>query len=136
MAVVVFDVANWRKKYPSLSAEYPNDETLQGFFDTAALTLLDNTDNSIVQDVKERAILFDMLVCHLAELARRGPGAVGTLSSASEGSVSAGFSPLNAGNSYTAQWYSQTQCGAAFYRATMKYRLGGYYFVCRTRGFK
>lgn len=135
MAIVVFDVAKWRKKYPQLSAEYPDDETLQGFFDTAALTILDNTDKSIVKDVNERAALFDMLVCHLAELARRGPGAVGAVTSAAEGSVSAGFSPLTSSDLST-QWYLQTQCGAAYFRATQKYRLGGRYIVCRTTRFR
>lgn len=130
MAQVVFDIDAWRLKYPKLSEKYTDDE-LQAFFDRAALLILDNTDSSIVKSVSERAALYDLLVCHLATLTARGTDVTGSLTSASEGSVSAGYTSPQT-TSLSSQWYAQTQCGWLYYLAMRKYVLGGRYRVCRT----
>lgn len=86
----------------------------------AACLLLDNTENSKVNDLTARKTLLYMLVCHIATLQQRGTGMVGLLTSATEGKVSVGL------QAYTSNpnWYSQTQCGSMFWLATAKYRVG------------
>jgi hypothetical protein len=125
MAVVVFDVDEFRQLYPQFSGE--TDAQLDNFFNVACL-ILDNSDASAVRDAGERKILLYMLVCHFASLYERGDGAVGSLTGASEGSVSASYSTANTGN---AGWFAQTQCGATFWDLTKKYRLGGRYYAYR-----
>ena len=136
MAVVVFDADEFRAAYPQFSKL--SDEQLGAAFDTACL-VLDNSESSPVpydpdKGVKDRKTLLYMLVCHLATLALRGTGAVGVLTSASEGSVSTGFTlppKLN-----DAGWYAQTQCGLAYWQAVRGYIVGGRYFAysdCKQR---
>jgi len=121
---VVFDITGFREVYPQFSGI--TDAQLKHFFKMAEL-VLDNTDFSIVKDEGERETLLWLLVCHLATLYLRGD-VVGNLTSASEGSVSASYAVLDWGNG---KWYGQTPCGAAFWEATKKYRVGGYYFAYR-----
>lgn len=128
MAVVAFDPADFKAWYPQFAAM--PDGQLEGFFATAQL-ILDNTDRSIVQDLTERKTLLYMLVCHLATLSQRGDAVTGPVSSASEGSVSTSFAPMNWGNG---QWYGQSQCGATYWQATAKYRTGGKYFAFKGCG--
>lgn len=127
MAVVVFDLAAFRAAFPQFDAMA--DAQLQNFFNQACL-ILDNSDASPVGDVTERAMLLNWLVCHFATLTQRGAGIVGSLSSVSEGDVSAGYLPLPFARS--AAWFGQTQCGAAYWQATLKYRQGGkWYAYCK-----
>ena len=95
MPIVVFDPTEFRQRRPQL--ESLSDAQLLAAFDTACL-ILDNSERSPVPyapdaGVLDRKTLLDLLVCHLATLALRGGGAVGALSSATEGSVSASFRP-------------------------------------------
>lgn len=120
MAVVVFDVADFRSRYPEF--EKVTDGQLENNFSIATL-LLDNTDNSMVQDITERTTLLYLLVAHVSALGLRGMGNIGIQSSAHEGSVSTSFSvPMNW------NWYQQTQYGWLYWRLTLKYRIGGRYF--------
>ena len=91
-----------------------------------ACELVDNTERSHVPYLPParmtRKVILYALVCHLCELFLRGGGAVGNLTSASEGSVSMGFSaPANP----NAAWYNQTQCGATAYQMMLPFMLGG-----------
>ena len=123
MSVVTFDVTAFRAAYPQFSKV--TDAQLNNFFSIACL-ILDNTDSSPVADTTERSVLLNLLVCHFSTLYLRG-SLSGALSSASEGSVSTGFTPPP----FTHQnwWYLQTPCGAAYWQATLKYRSGGRYFA-------
>lgn len=121
MAVVVFDVADFRERYPEFSKV--TDAQLNNNFSIATL-LLDNTDNSDVKDITERTTLLYLLVAHISALGLRGMGAIGIQSSAHEGSVSTSFSIPN---NWT--WYQQTQYGWLYWRLTTKYRIGGRYFA-------
>lgn len=126
--VVVFDVEKFRAWYPEFEAM--TDAQLDGFFARACL-LLDNTPRSIVRNTDEREVLLYMLVCHLATLAQRGTGgAVGSVASATEGSVSASFAPVS--STQGSQWFNQTSCGAAFWQAAKRYLYGGRTYVQRT----
>lgn len=116
--VVVFDAEEFLALYPQFQNVF-TPEQLQVFFNAACL-LLDNTENSKVKDLTERKILLYMLVCHIATLQQRGTGAVGLLTSATEGKVTAGFQAFT----NNPNWYNQTQCGSMFWLATAKYRVG------------
>lgn len=128
MAVVIFDIENFREIYPELASM--SDPVLQAGFDTACL-ILNNTDASPVPydppTVTARATLLNMLTCHLLALRKRGLFAVGQVSSASEGSVSTGFAMPPAINQ--AGYFSQTQCGLAFWQAMQPYIVGGRYYA-------
>ena len=128
MPIVVFDPTEFRQRRPQL--ESLSDAQLLAAFDTACL-ILDNSERSPVPyapdaGVLDRKTLLDLLVCHLATLALRGGGAVGALSSATEGSVSASFqAPTVAG----ADWFCQTPCGFADWQAVAGYRFGGRWYA-------
>ena len=121
MAIVAFDVAMFRARYPEFSSA--SDLLLASFFNEAGL-YLSNTDASIVQDVTRRRLLLNMLTAHIAALSGAtggGAGAapVGRTSSATEGSVSASSEFVMPG---THAWFTQTQYGAAYWQATINLR--------------
>lgn len=124
MGVVKFNVASFRAAYPQF--EKFSDVQLENFFSYAEI-ILDNSASSHVTDEAERERLLWLLVCHLATLDGRG-AAVGSITSASEGSVSTSFSSIDLGNG---RWYGQTTCGVLFWEATKKYRQGGRQYVFR-----
>lgn len=123
MAVVVFDVDEFRAIYPHFTDI--TDTQLEHYFEDATL-YLDNSDSSRVQDLTLRKSMLYKIVCHLATLAQRGGGVTGALTSASEGSVSASYSPLT-GGSESAAWWNQTACGAAFWQMWRRFTRGGLY---------
>lgn len=136
--VVVFSYANWAARYPEFSSVSP--ATAQQYFNEAQL-YCDNTPCSIVADSRpggEREILLNMMTAHIAQLSQPVGGVaasgsstpaapsplVGRISSATEGSVSVQTQmDLPPGS---AQWFAQTQYGAAYWQATAKYRMMTY----------
>ena len=123
MTAVIFDAVAFKVRYPEFTAV--DNARLSAFFDEAQL-YLSNTDNPVINPV-QRAILFNMLVAHIASLnGALGGGAlpVGRTSSAGEGSVSISLEYLPAG---THAWFTQTQYGAAFWQATVQWRSFRYY---------
>ena len=121
MAVVVFDPAAFKARYPEFAAVA--DATLTACFTEAGL-YLSNADNSPVQNVTRRTVLLNMLTAHIAfiggKLSADGmPRPVGRVSQAGEGSVSAGFEYLTPG---THAWFVQSQYGAAFWQVTTSLR--------------
>ena len=131
MAAVVFDPTAFKARYPEFAAV--PDATLTACFMEAGL-YLSNADNSPVQNLTRRATLFNMLTAHVAYLggllsADGMPRPVGRVSQASEGSVSAAFEGPPPGS---AQWFQQSQYGAAFWQATSNLR-GMRYIPCPTR---
>lgn len=128
MAVVVFDPAAFKARYPEFASVA--NETLSACFGDAGL-YLSNKDDSIVQDVTRRAMLLNMLTAHIAALggalsADGLPLPVGRTSSASQGTVSATFEYMTPG---TQAWFVQTQYGAAFWQATSSLR--GFRYIAR-----
>lgn len=131
MAIVVFDVTQFRELYPQFSTI--SDAQLENFFDIAGLTITGgNTESSPIPynppTEVEREILLYMLVCHLATLAQRPNGLVGIMTNATEGTVNATFAAPQINN---AQWFLQTPCGYAYWQIVQKYSLGGRYYVHR-----
>nr|DAD89442.1 MAG TPA: head to tail adaptor [Myoviridae sp. ctxpQ22] len=114
--VVVFDPQEFKTLYPEFAKT--EDATLTLYFNAACL-LLDNTEKSMVKDLAERKMLLYMLTCHIATLKANGNTLVGTITSASEGKVSVSLTPFQ-----NANWYMTTQCGAMYWQATAKYRVG------------
>lgn len=128
MAVVTFDPAAFKVAYPEF-ADVP-DARLQALFAQAGVTLLDNSDGSIVTNIEQRAALLDLLVAHLLTLYgstvlgadNAGPsGTVGRVASATEGSVSASLE-YRAAASASEAWYNQTPYGAQFWAMTAMFR--------------
>lgn len=119
MSIVAFDPATFRARYPELAAL--NDVTLTEYFAEATI-YLDNTDASRVDDVTVRAVLFNMLVAHIAALSARAAsgGLVGRITDATEGSVSvsASIGP----ESGSSAWFMQTGYGANYWQATARFR--------------
>lgn len=135
---VVFVFADWAARYPELVGP---SETPPGTGTTTAVQAADdfvlaglylnNTPTSVVQDIPTRTILLYMITAHLACLAARqeaepnGNALVGRISDATQGSVSVSADVGTTSNS-EAFWY-QTQYGMAFWKATVRFRMGGRY---------
>lgn len=122
MAVAVFDYALWAARYPELAPKVA--EPLAAAYFLEAGLYLDNTDASLVADASVRLLYLNMLVAHIAALNGASPagaaGAVGRISSVTQGSVSTSFDySIPAGSG---AWYAQTKYGAAYWAATAQYR--------------
>ncbi len=123
MTAVVFDPAAFKVLYTQFAAV---SNTVLNYCFSLATLILSNEDASPVQDIPTRTLLFNLLTAHIATLAgvanvTPGPQPVGSVTQATEGSVSAGFNynvPPNAGMAY----YSQTQYGAMYWQATTNLR--------------
>lgn len=116
---VTLDVEEFKSLYPDVTA---TDAVIESYFSVACL-LLDNTKHSRVKNPCERKMLLYLLTRHIAALAEREAGLVGSLTSASQGSVSVGVSAFQ-----NANWYQQTQWGALYWEATGKYRKGIWWY--------
>lgn len=121
--VVVFDIAEFRELYPTINA---TDAQLEDYF-AMAETFLDNTNCSVVRDLKARKRMLYLLVAHIATLtgmAEQGNNVVGRIGSATEGSVSVSLDYGTMGNNE--RWYLQTPWGAMYWQLTKKYRSAVY----------
>lgn len=131
MAIVVFNPKNFRQDFPQFAdpVKYP-DRRLKGAF-TAATLGLDNSDSSPVpyepgKKIFTREVLLYFVTCHILTLADWAVnGQAGPVTTASEGSVSAGFAaPQMTSKSY----FMETPCGRNFWQMSLPYRLGGKYY--------
>lgn len=122
MAIVVFDPAAFKARYPEFSTL--SDALVQAYFDEATI-YLNNTDQSRVADVAVRKTLLWMLTAHVSALnggvnGQPASPLVGRINSATEGSVSVqadmGAVPGSAA------WFLQTKYGAAFWQASAPFR--------------
>jgi hypothetical protein len=122
MTVATFDYTVWSARYPELAAAV--DAPMAAiYFDEAGL-YLNNTDASPVSDATKRGVLLNMLTAHIAAMNMTGSSAlVGRINSATEGSVTVAAEYQVPG---TAAWYAQTKYGAAYWQATMAYRMAKY----------
>ncbi len=118
MPAVVFDAVRYRAAYPEVQA---TDDQLAIWF-AQAESLLNNTDCSMVGNLKEREMLLWLLVRHFGALHERAAqgGLVGRIASATEGSVS--VSADMSGIGANAVWFMQTPFGASYWQLTAKYR--------------
>lgn len=121
MGVVAFNYAGWAAKFPEVAAVVTQPQA-ENYF-TLACLYLNNTDESIVSDISERATLLDLLVAHISVLFSPalggGPGSVGRVSNATEGSVSVS---TEYPTTLSSQWCAQSSYGAMFWALTNRYR--------------
>lgn len=128
--IVVFNYLEWIQQYPEFGPV--TQPQAQSFFNRVTIGgPVDNTPGSPIQDLFERTILLNLAVAHMAFLFGPGPnggpprGAVGRVSQATEGSISATLDysipsgPLEA-------WWNQSPFGAEFYASTLRYRTAFY----------
>lgn len=124
MSIVLFDPEEFRSMFPETAATLA-DAQLAFAFDAACL-VVSNTERSRVPynppgETARKTVLY-LLARHVCELELRGGGIVGTMTDASEGSVSARFSKTDGAG---ADWFDQTQWGATAWRMLRPYTLGG-----------
>lgn len=128
MAIVIFDKDDWIDAYPQFKGQVTEGQLKQAF--DIACMILDNTDNSPIpydpeKGIETRKIMLWLLLCHLVALALRPVNQGGTLTSATEGSVSTGFSLPTSVNG---QYFMQTPCGQTFWELLRKFSIGGRYY--------
>lgn len=133
MAVVVFDPQEFREIYPKFTADVVSDAQLQNAFEIAC-TLVKNTATAKIpynpdNGEFKRKILLYLLVCHLCTLALWPVGVAGPMTSASQGSTSAGFGLPSVFDNF---YFQQTPCGATFWQMMLPYLVGGKYYAGKT----
>lgn len=119
--VVTFDPISFKAAFPELATLTDGQCTAQ--FALATL-YLDNSVNSRVQQIENRAPLLNLLTAHLCKLNCGANGnapsqLVGRISEATEGSVTVG-TDLPA-QPQGAAWYQQTRYGAQFWTAARRF---------------
>ena len=125
--VVPLDIAAFRAAWPQFAdpGETP-DAAIEAAWRMAGLLAGNRPGGRIPYappEVETRAVVMDLVLCHLLTLRQRGGGGlVGTLTSATEGMVSAGSTFTQAKSS---RWWEQTQCGATAWELMLPYRSGG-----------
>lgn len=123
--VVTFDYAHWAAHFSEL-ADFTSADRAAAYFDMAQYLYLNNSAASIVRDLKSRAWLLDLLVAHLAWLSRpeaaggAGPGSVGLVTEARQGSISVRYD--GGGQPPSATWFMQSQFGATYWQAISAWR--------------
>ena len=131
MAVVEFDIEEFRTQFPKFSDETKySDEYLEGVFEQAVVIVGNDDATSLAPydppKVLLRKTLLYLATCHLATLDDNPDGVPGRVASASQGSVSTSFDLMRSNsNSWASQWWAQTQCGARFWLLTARFRTGG-----------
>ena len=133
---VAWDEAAWRELYPQFCNSVTSEQLSMLW--KMAVTLIDNGEGAVLpydpaKGIYAREIALYALMCHLATIATQdAAGQPGTLTSASEGSVSAGFyMPQFPAGGVSAAWYNQTPCGRNVYMILRRYALGGIYYPVR-----
>ena len=132
MTAVVFDASTFRELYPAFSDETKvPDAALEDCFDLA-VEIVGNDGSSLVPydpdatpPVKTRLQVLYALTCHLATMRYLWePTQAGALTSATQGSVSAGFAIDTSSDS----WWNRTQCGAVAWMLLKRYASGALYY--------
>lgn len=118
--IITFDSTDFITAYPEFATM--SEPQLQNYFDIATVILSNRVGAVVCCPVKLKRMLY-LLTAHIAFLFNRGAGSVGTMTSATEGSVSVGFSmPQNLNNA----WFNQSQYGQLFWQLAKPYMMGRY----------
>jgi hypothetical protein len=125
VGAVVLSADNFKAMFPGKFAE-ATDEVISSYFGRAENLIANEETSNIRPEAKLEKVLY-LCTAHLMTLYEDGRGgAVGRISSASQGSVSASFDyPI----SPTRAWWQQTQYGAELLQATQKVR--SFHFITR-----
>lgn len=124
--LVVLDIATFRAEFPQFAdaTAYP-DAVIAARWKLASRFVDNAAPSRLPVDVLEDVL--PLLTCHLLTLDTRN-GLVGALTSATQGSVNAGYTYTPRMN---AQWWTQTQCGATAWELLLPYRAGGHWISGR-----
>lgn len=124
---VEFNYQLWVARYPEFEGVKP--VLACAYFDEATLYCANKI--GVIPNTKILLTLLNMLTAHIAALnspttaAGANPGTPpGRISNATEGSISAQFDFQTSPGSE--KWYAQTKYGAAYWQATLPYRLSRY----------
>lgn len=123
-AIATFSYSDWIARYPEFAAV--SGPLAQMYFNEATL-ILRNDGTGPVNDVSQQTSLLYMLTAHIAFLnpgatgqSASTAGAVGSIASATQGSVSVSYAkPAVSG---TAEWFAQSKYGFAYWNAMAPYR--------------
>lgn len=132
--IVTFDPVAFIAAFPAFTS-VPSAALSANFL--FATLLLENTCCSPVKDAPTRAALLNLIVAHITALLNGvngdpPQGAVGRVSSASEGSVSVQLDFKT--ESEAASYFAQTQWGGLYWRMTAQYRTARYFPPCHFEG--
>ena len=119
---VDFIFQEFQEIYPELDV---SEAKAEWAFEMACL-MLNNTPTSIVCECPRKKLLY-LLTAHILYLQNRGAGNVGSISSASEGSVSVGYAGLGR---FDQGYFGQSQYGILFWQLVSKYVSGFYVPEC------
>jgi hypothetical protein len=124
MSVVSFNSQAFLARYPEFNTL--NVDLLAQYFVEAGMYCR-NDGYGPISDTAILSMLLNMLTAHIAALnsgvnGQSAPQTVGRISSAGEGSVNVSME-MKWENG--AAWYMQTKYGAAYWQASLPYRLGG-----------
>ena len=128
MPVVVFDSGSFLARYPEFNTL---STSLLGQYFTEATFYCRNDGAGPVQDLPTLTIFLNMLTAHIAALnggvnGQQATQMVGRPSSVGEGSVHVSLDMHVSGG---AAWFMQTKYGAAYWQASLPYRLGGHFII-------
>ena len=121
--IVTFDYAEFIAAYPEFASM--TEVQLQNYFDIAT-GILSNRIGVVVCCKEKLNRMLYLLTAYNAFSFERGAGVVGTLSAATEGSVSTSFAQGN--DDYGG--YGDNQYGRLFWRSAKPYMLGRYISDC------
>lgn len=124
---VVFNYAQWAARFPELASDVA-EPLATAYFDEASLYLSNDASSRVKNEVK-RALIFNLIVAHIAKLnatigGQAASPLVGRISSATEGSVTV-QTDLQI-KSESAQWWAQTPYGLQAWQALAPYRSAVY----------
>ena len=126
--IVEFNPFEFREIYPQWANRDEFTDAKLCFVFSVACTIWGNTERSSAP-VDERKLHLYLLACHLLTMAQWGAnGLSGPVSSQTAGTSSLSLSfqvPQKLGR----EWFLLTPCGASFWQATLKYRVGGKYYA-------
>ena len=120
-ASVVFSYREFVAMFPEVKTTEQQASTMFWI----AEGIVNNTPHSYVSEDCRRKKMLYLLTAHILILTNRGAGNVGNITSASEGSVSVGYSTATI-DKLGAGWFGQTQYGLLFWQLAAKY-LSGFY---------
>lgn len=128
--IVAFDPVAFSEAYPCFSSV--SAAALTENFNSATL-MLDNSCCSVIQDAPTRSQFLNLATAHITALlngvnGQPPQGIVGRINNATQGSVSVQAEMLT--KTESAAWWQQTQWGAMFWAATLKYRTARYVPPC------
>lgn len=131
--IVQFDYLTWSQLFPQF-ANNVNQAQVESLILPLAEQYCRNDGTGPVNSAQSQTNLLNLMVAHITQLLFGSNGnppspIVGRINSASEGTVSvAAEFPAEPG----AVWFNQTPFGAAFYQASLPYRLFRYRPAART----